>query len=75
MALRRQYLAIGAFVKLNTPRLILRYLSPADADDVFEWTSNPDVPRYMSWSPHKTLDDAMSFIKSARALLDAPLGN
>jgi RimJ/RimL family protein N-acetyltransferase len=34
---------------LDTERLILRPLSPADEDDVFTYQSDPDVVRYIPW--------------------------
>ena len=38
---------------IKTPRLILRQIVPADADDVFEYASDPRVSRYLLWSAHK----------------------
>ena len=41
-------------VPLETPRLILRRLSPSDAIAMYEtWTKDPAVSRFLRWEPHK----------------------
>ncbi len=37
---------------IETDRLILRPLSVEDAEDVFEWTGDERVSRFMLWSTH-----------------------
>lgn len=37
---------------LKTPRLILRKLSKGDADDMYEYASDPAVSRYLLWDAH-----------------------
>ena len=37
---------------LKTERLILRRINPTDVEDVFDYASCPDVPRYLLWHPH-----------------------
>ena len=37
---------------LETDRCILRKLSLDDTDDMHEYSSNPDVTKYLTWSPH-----------------------
>ena len=37
---------------LETDRCILRKLSLDDTDDMYEYSSNPDVTKYLTWSPH-----------------------
>jgi len=52
---------------LFSERLILRPLQHEDANDVFQYASQPIVSRFLSWSPHETLADSHDFIASARA--------
>lgn len=41
--------------ELTTPRLILRQLTEADADTMYEnWASDPEVTRYLRWPPHES---------------------
>ena len=37
---------------LETERCILRRLNLDDTDDMYEYSSNPDVTKYLTWSPH-----------------------
>lgn len=42
---------------LETPRLILRRFCENDVEDAFEnWTSDPEVTRYLTWKPHKDIE-------------------
>ena len=60
-------------VFLETERLILRPFSYDDARDMFEnWASDPDVTRYLSWSPHKTIVDTENILAAWSALYDDP---
>ena len=40
----------------ETNRLILRKITLADAEDMFEFTSDPEVARYVTYPPHENLD-------------------
>jgi RimJ/RimL family protein N-acetyltransferase len=52
--------------ELLTQRLRLRPPTKADARLIFErYGSDPEVCRYMSWRPHRSLDDALAFLKRA----------
>lgn len=43
-------------VTLETSRLILSRILPKDAEDMFHnWASDPEVTRYMTWNPHKSV--------------------
>jgi ribosomal-protein-alanine N-acetyltransferase len=48
---------------LRTDRLILRSLTLDDTPSIFAYASDPEVSRYTLWEPHKTLNDALSFIQ------------
>ena len=51
-------------LELSTERLRLRPLGRDDAGEVFErWTSLAEVPRYMAWRRHESLDDARRFLE------------
>ncbi|WZU02743.1 GNAT family N-acetyltransferase [Erysipelothrix sp. D19-032] len=43
---------------LETNRLILRVVTMDDASDMFAYTSNPEVTRYLSFSTHTSVEDA-----------------
>ena len=48
-----------AYRDLPTARLLLRRPMPSDAPLVFSsFGSDPEVTRYLSWSPHETLAEA-----------------
>jgi len=52
---------------IETRRLILRKLRMKDAKDLFEWTSDPDVARYVLWDAHTSLRDTRAFLRYARS--------
>lgn len=42
---------------LETPRLYLRKMTVADANEVFEnWTSYENVAKYLTWAPHTSIE-------------------
>ena len=51
------------FPTLETERLILRKLHLEDAKDVFEYASDPEVAKYVTWEPHKSIEDSINLIK------------
>lgn len=55
---------MGLPEQLSTERLNLRPLRPEDAEAVFEgWASKTEVPRWMVWSRHQSVDDARRFLE------------
>jgi ribosomal-protein-alanine N-acetyltransferase len=48
---------------LETPRLILRRLTMDDAGDIFSYSSDPEVARYVLWDAHRTIHDSRQFIR------------
>lgn len=48
--------------EIHTERLLLRRITRNDEDDIFEYASNPEVARYMSWSAHRTIEDTRDFL-------------
>src|SRR5437867_825399 len=49
---------------LETDRLLLRKITMDDAHDVFAYSSDPEVPKYMPWEPHQSLQDTIDYLKS-----------
>ncbi|MGM8216764.1 GNAT family N-acetyltransferase [Bacillaceae bacterium W0354] len=50
------------FPELETERTYLRQLTYDDAEDIFEYASNVEVARNVTWDPHRTIEDTNSFI-------------
>ncbi|WP_085524038.1 GNAT family N-acetyltransferase [Tuberibacillus sp. Marseille-P3662] len=49
---------------LETDRLLLRKLSLNDLDDIFEFSSDPEVAHHMTWEINKSKDETLNhFIK------------
>lgn len=51
---------------LTTERLILRPILARDADAVFEYASDPEVTRYLTWECHKSIRESRAYIRSIR---------
>ncbi len=49
---------------LETNRLILRKMTLDDAQDMYEYASDPEVAKFVIWDFHKSIDDSISFLKS-----------
>lgn len=49
---------------LNTDRLLLRTLRWGDAADIYEYASDPAVPKYNTWSVHESIEDTKRFLKA-----------
>ncbi|MDD4797663.1 MAG: GNAT family N-acetyltransferase [Eubacteriales bacterium] len=48
---------------IQTPRLLLRRITPADAQDMFtNWAGDEEVTRYLTWPAHRTLADSQAVI-------------
>ena len=49
---------------LETKRLILRPFNIKDAEEIFNgWASDPEVSKYMLWSPSESLNDTIKWLK------------
>jgi len=58
-------------ITIETERLVLRPLTFADANTAFfGWTSDPDVAKYVSWLPHKSIDETIEWLKEITWKLD-----
>ncbi len=59
---------------LETERLILRPLTVEDAQTVFEnWTSDPDVAKFMRWERHETVSVTQEWLKAEEASVESDL--
>ena len=50
--------------RLETPRLILRELTVGDVEDVFAYSSDEEVTRFLRWGPHRTLEQTENYIRA-----------
>lgn len=48
-------------LKLKTNRLNLRILQESDAEQMWPYVSNPDLPKYMSWEAHTDIEQTRKF--------------
>ncbi|MEQ6354259.1 GNAT family protein [Lysinibacillus sp. M3] len=48
---------------LKTARLTLRPISLNDLEAMFNYTSSENVARFVTWSPHKSLDETKVFVE------------
>ncbi len=59
-----KYMDRKGFTVLETPRLILRPLTLADAETAYYgWTGDEDANKWVSWLPHHSLEDAVEWLK------------
>ena len=50
---------------INTKRFYLRKFKIQDAQFMFNnWASDLEVTKYLTWNPHKSIDDSKEFIKA-----------
>jgi len=50
---------------LETERLILRPITIADAEDVFEYGSDPEVTKYVVFLRHSSIEDSIKWLEKA----------
>lgn len=57
---------------LETERLILRPLVVADAQEIYtNWSSDPEVARFMRWSTHENVDVTKEWLKEVERNTDS----
>ncbi|MHC1694648.1 MAG: GNAT family N-acetyltransferase [Eubacteriales bacterium] len=49
--------------QLETQRLRLRKIALSDSEDMFEYASDPELTRYLTWTPHVSLAHTMDYLK------------
>lgn len=57
---------------LLTDRLCLRKFTISDVSDMYEYTSDADTVKFLTWGPHKELSEAETFIQKALCKYKAP---
>ncbi|MCL2425159.1 MAG: GNAT family N-acetyltransferase [Oscillospiraceae bacterium] len=58
--------------RLETERLILRPLKISDAQTVYDnWTTDPEVSRYMRWSTHSSIEETKTWLTTAESSLNS----
>ena len=53
--------------RLETARLILRQIRMRDAEDIYQWSSDERVARYVLWEPHQSIYDTRDYIRYIRS--------
>ena len=48
---------------IETDRLLLRKVTRDDAADIFEYAADPQVPRYMPWEPHRSIQETYDYLE------------
>lgn len=56
--------AFGCLPAIETPRLLLRKLELEDAADMFEYASDPEVAKDVTWEAHQSIEDSRGFLAS-----------
>jgi ribosomal-protein-alanine N-acetyltransferase len=51
--------------RIETARLVLRPPASPDLDGIFEYASDPEVTRFMSWPRHRSKMDTATFLEFA----------
>lgn len=49
--------------QLETERIILRKLVRSDAEDMYEYCSDEDTPKFLTWEPHESLKYTRDYLK------------
>jgi ribosomal-protein-alanine N-acetyltransferase len=58
---------------IETPRLILRKMRLTDADDLFAYARDPEVSRYLVWTPHQNIEETRGYINYVNSQYDKGL--
>lgn len=48
---------------LRTPRLLLRKVTLRDAQDIYEYSSDPEVVKHVLWDVHTSVSDSRGYIR------------
>ena len=54
----------GDLPTVETDRLVLRKLALSDAEDLYGFTSVPEVSEYLTWECHKSIETTIKFLES-----------
>ncbi len=53
-----------ASIPFETERLIVRQIKECDANDMYEYSSIPEVSEFLLWSPHLNIETTIGYISS-----------
>ena len=48
---------------IECDRIILRKMLFEDAEDMYEYSHNPDVPKYLTWYPHPDIEYTKAYLR------------
>lgn len=51
-------------------RIYLRKLNLKDANDLFEYVSNENVTHYLTWNPHKNIEETKAYLSNVATKYD-----
>ena len=57
------YRVFSVIPELYTERLLLRRMRVMDCYDMYEYASNSDVTKYLTWSPHPNLEYTQEYLQ------------
>lgn len=58
---------------LKTERLVLRPFRASDAEAMFcGWASDPEVTKYLTWTPHESVEATRRYLETVEALSGQP---
>lgn len=49
--------------EIKTERLLLRKIKESDCQDMYKFTVKEEVAKYVSWTPHKSIDETKALCK------------
>ena len=50
--------------RFETRRLLLRRIESVDCEDMFEYSADSDVTRYLTWQPHANINETKEYIST-----------
>src|SRR5438093_12140577 len=57
--------------RIETPRLVLRKLTPEDAAEMFAYASDPEVAATTTWEAHQSMGDSQVFLRQVQYWYDS----
>ena len=51
-------------VTIETERLLIRPVTVSDAEEIYKWTSDPDVTKYMIYATHPNIEHTRQWLES-----------
>ena len=60
------FLQDGIFARLprlETPRLVLRRMTMADAEDIYAYGRDPEVSRHVLWDAYRSVGEARAYLR------------